>query len=820
MTLQMDTNLILIYKKMIGLNNIINDTSNNSYLNNSLTVNSNLFISNLSLLSSSVSINSNVNISGFSILNNFASINSYLNISGLTIINGSTNIKNSLNVLSSATLNSNLLITGYSYFNNNISNNSNINVSGLTTFNNSIYTNNINPYTSVLNLNASTINIGNSSSTIYINGTGSYIASSEALFADKFIALNINSTNLQGADIGISSGIQIMGISSFGFLSTTADATRYQIKSPLVGAPINYITVQDLNNNLIISGTTVLLNNVSLNSSLNINNRTFINGNISIGDTLNISGSTIINNFCTMNNSLNISGTTIIKNFCSINSLLNISGFTNINNSVSINSLLNISGSTIINSYVSINNSLNVNYISIMNKSTSINSSLNISGFTIINNYTSLNSSLNVSGSTNILGNLSINSNLFVSGMSILNNTTSINSGLLISGSSILNSSVSVNSLFQVLGQIVASLPNYDYNIDAKNAGIPVWGWYRTGGILKIRLSDIAPTIYLSGSSYINIPGQTNYTDPGAYAFDNSNNYISVYLSSIVDSNYNNYISNNILISGSSTLITQTRLLLNGLYTLTYQAQDFIGNIASINRTININSSLTPYNSSVIQVSYIYNNNYSVQPVFQTTPNLWYWTSPYNTSGFGGNGESWALSTSFLNSINFKYNSSWCFVFKAQRTYVSENWLNIEFDSNLSNWGPNMTGGQNGQPNGSTYYDSSTSYQISINASNTIGRGFTNVNYSNNGTFNTGIYINISFNYLNSTSSDNGYIKIEFCDLSGNILFTNTSSSIISYINRLIPFHMYENTDTWQFLGGVYYNSTGYVNYSTFSQYF
>ena len=798
----LDTNLSKKYIKMVGLNNIINDSSNNSYLNNSLTVNSNLFISNLSLLGL-ISINSNLNINSSCILNNI-SINNTLNISGLAIFNSNVTLNNII-AISNLNIN-NLYISGYSIFNNNVSNNSSMYVSGISNFNNVLFTNNIN--SSILNINASNINIGSDQSNVFINGTSTYIASSETILDEKCIILNINSTSLQGTDIGILSGIQIMGISSFGFLRTTVDANRYQIKSPLIGSSINYITTQDLNNNLNISGTSILLGSSSINSSLNLNSLSIINNSFTIGNNLFINGSIINNSSIKINNSLNISGSTIINNFTSLNSSLNISGFTIINSQVSIySSLYNMQG-TVLNNYVSINNSLNIINNILIKNNTSLNSSLNISGLTNISNASSFNSSLNLSGSNNIIGSLSIKSNLFVSGFTIINNSISINSRLSISGSTILNNSITINSIFQILGQIVSTLPNYDYNIDAKNAGIPIWGWYRTGGILKIRLNDIPPTLYLSGSTQLNINVGASLTDPGILALDNANNSIPVYLSSITNVNNYNYVNNNILISGYSTLITQTSLLLIGSYTATYQAQDYIGNLGFIYRNININNPLTPYNSSIIQVSYRQSNSYIINPVFQSSPNLWYWTPPYNTQGFGGSGESFALSSQYLNSIGFKYNSSWCFVLKCQRTYVSENWLDIEFDSNQSDWRSNSGAGQGGG-----------SKQLSINSSNITGTGFPTVTYTGNNLFNIGIYINISFNYINSTSTDNGYLKVECNDLTGNLLFTNISSSLMQYSNRKIPFHIYQNIDTYQFLTGVYYNNTGYVNYSTFSKF-
>ena len=100
MTSQIDANLTLEYRKMVGLNCITTDTLNNAYFSNSLSVNSNLFVSGATLLDGipGVSINSLLNVSGITVINSNVSLNSSLNISGTTIVNGPTTIISSLNI--------------------------------------------------------------------------------------------------------------------------------------------------------------------------------------------------------------------------------------------------------------------------------------------------------------------------------------------------------------------------------------------------------------------------------------------------------------------------------------------------------------------------------------------------------------------------------------------------------------------------------------------------------------------------------------------------------------------------------------------------
>jgi len=580
MTTIIDANLTLKYKNMVGFKNITTDPAKGLIFSTKVSINSNLFICGNSILNN-LSVNSNLFISGSAVINSNTTLKSVLNIAGPVNINGFVSINSSLNILGNTNINNKLSVNGSTIYNGPIVHNSNMYVSNYTTFQNGINVNNITGTT--INLNSSTINIGNPNSMVFINGTANSLASSELVINNKLIALNVNSTNFQGTDLGSSSGIQIMGINSYGFIMTTSNASRYQIKTPLIGSPTNYITIQDLNNNLIISGNSTLIGAVSVISNILVSGGSILNNYTSINNSLNISGSTTMNSSF-FNNSLIINGSTTFNNRCSILSSLNVYGLTNINNLISINSSLNISGSAKFNN-TSVKSMLNISDITNFNNSISINGSLNVSSFAIINGLISMNSYLNITGSTNIIGNSTINSRLFVSNTSIFNNATTFKSSLTISGSSIFNNAVSIKSNLEIFGQLISALPNYNLNIDAKNGGVPIWGWYRTGGVIKIRLNDIPPTVYLSGSTSLTIY-QGLYTDPGAYAIDYFNNYNLVYLTSIL-SGSSNLLTSNILISGT-TLITQTSILPAGLYTTTYRATDSCNNYGYNYRTLNI----------------------------------------------------------------------------------------------------------------------------------------------------------------------------------------------------------------------------------------
>ena len=105
-----------------------------------------------------------------------------------------------------------------------------------------------------------------------------------------------------------------------------------------------------------------------------------------------------------------------------------------------------------------------------------------------------------------------------------------------------------------IISNIISQLPEYPDNATATLASVPIWGWYRTGGIIKIRLNNIPPTIYLSGLSSITMTS-SNFIDPGAYAIDYFNNPDQVYMTSLLFGT-TNLLTSNILITGNSTIIT------------------------------------------------------------------------------------------------------------------------------------------------------------------------------------------------------------------------------------------------------------------------
>uniref|UniRef100_A0A6C0H7J5 Uncharacterized protein n=1 Tax=viral metagenome TaxID=1070528 RepID=A0A6C0H7J5_9ZZZZ len=581
MSTTLDILLKNFYRSMTGLNGIITDVSNNTTFLGQVTINSGLYVSSRTIFNNLLTTNSNINI--YNLLSkSYITTNNTMSISGITNINNMLTINSILNISGNATLYNNLLVSGPIILIGNNTINNQLNVMGIATLK-TILSSIIQPInTDTLTINGNTINIGNNKSKIFIQGTSTYIGTTQLNTYDKFITLNINSSTYLGIDMGNNSGIQIMGTGGTGFIQSSNDGLNYLIQAPM--APnIGYIVTQQYNNNLLITGASTLQNDVSINSSLYISNISIIPNYITINKSLNVSGISIIYNNISLNSKLNISGDSIITNDISIINNLKIStkailtNNTYINNNAFISDSI-INGKLLLSSKISNNNN-------IIRGITTILSDLYVSGTSNIINILTV-SSLTVIGTSIINNRVSIRTKLLASGKTIINSNISINSSLNISGSTFINSNVSLLSNINILGRMTAKLKNYNLNSAARIGGIPIGGLYRNGGIVVIRVNDVAPTIYLSGSSNLSIDLNTSYTDPGAYALTYNNNYILVYLTSI-----SSYISNysvNVLINGTSTLITNTSTLPYGNYTATYKATDPTGLIGYNYRSLNI----------------------------------------------------------------------------------------------------------------------------------------------------------------------------------------------------------------------------------------
>ena len=557
-----DYYLSIKYKDMCGFNNI-NTVSNNSIFIGNTSILSNLNINNNAIFNN-ISFNSSIFISQNCILNN-------CNINNLTLLSNLQS--NNISCSSDFNCNSNMIVNSNLIVNNNINllNTSiltSLFVSDLSTLNN-INVNNIYPINQNISLNSPLINIGNNNSVININGTSVYVISSN-IDINKMI--NINLSNNSPLDIGNISGINFWGINNYGYIRTNPNANRFEIKA-LNDYTSKYIATTDINYNFNISGKSYFQNDVSTLSNLNISN--FIVNNLSILSNLYISQYAIFNTITT--NLYTLSGNTTVNNNFTTNSLL-ISGLTNCYNNFSINSLIN--SNNLILSNTSLLSTLNISSTCLLTKSLTCNSDINITN--AIFNTLTINSQL-ISDNIIISGNTNINSNLYINNTSIIKSTTVL-SDLYVTTDSIINGNITINSDLNTNLNIIMQLKNYPNNLSAALDGIPLWGFYRSGGIVKLRVDIIPPTIQLIGSASI-LLNTIPYIDPGVIVSDNIDNVIP-YIVSIYDGT-TEYITQEIAITSpttiSNTIINNTS---SKNYIITYGVIDSFTNVAIVTRNI------------------------------------------------------------------------------------------------------------------------------------------------------------------------------------------------------------------------------------------
>jgi hypothetical protein len=634
-----DQQLTLTYKQMFGLNNIDNTLGNttfqgNIYVTNKLDVFGNSLILNDTSCNSFLSVNGNSNI-----FNNDATVNSIINISGATTLNGNVSIGSNLSISGNSTIYGLTSVSNKTMFFNTFTVGSNLYVGGAIRFGSNFKCNTIRsidntPDNTDLNIIADKIHIGTTNSNIYIQGTTVNLITENLDIQDNLVTLNIDPNTANAFDDGSLAGIQIQSNNNnIGYIRVTEDGLRYEIKAPQDNLSW-YIATTDSDNNLNVSGSSILNNSVTISSLMYVSGNTILQGNTTLNSSLNVSGNSLIQGATTITGNLYISGGTLLQGYTTINSTLTVNNNLIINGASTINSLLYISGNTNINGQLTISSVLNVNGNTLILGNITINSQLSVSNNTIIEGDSTVLACINISGNAN-LHNTNIYGSILVSGNTIFNSATTINSQLVVNGTSYLNNNITIGSNLDIIGNIISNIPEYPDNLTAKNAGIAIWEFYRTGGIIKIRLNDQPPIITLLGNTTESISLGNTYTDPGAYALDFAGNQNIIYITSLAISGTNNLLSDNILITGTSTLISQTSTLSSGSYIITYQATDSSGNIGFNYRLLTINNPMVSVQLNTSPQSLQYFTR-----LF--TPNnskkwtLSYWT--YSTSMLNGQG--------------------------------------------------------------------------------------------------------------------------------------------------------------------------------------
>jgi len=422
-----------------------------------------------------------------------------------------------------------------------------------------------------------------------------------------------------------------------------------------------------INNNLYVSSNTILNNNVSLLNNLNVSNFTNIRNTLTITSNLNVSGNAIfmgtvsinnliisgiskIENNLTLYSSLYVSNNSAFINDNTIFSNLYISGSSNFNNGTIISNLT-IPSNFIVNGINTINSNLQIDNLAYLYTLSNL-SKLNVSSYTIIKGNISNTNSLNISGSSVFDGNLGIINNLNISGSTISNNMNvstlyvsnnsilnncQINSKLNIIQSAIfnnnclfnknvtLNSNLTITSLnmnqLNIAGKIKIKLNNYTSNYEAYTNGVPLWGLYRTGGIIKIRLDAQPINIKLIGNNNLNIYVNTTYTEPGITAIQTvstTNDIITNYITSIIASDLGELINTPIQLTGSqiiSNTIMDTSI--PRTFTITYTSYSNYNYSSTATRTVTVLAIPVITN---INLSFDQNNiNFSITGQYDTS---------------------------------------------------------------------------------------------------------------------------------------------------------------------------------------------------------
>jgi hypothetical protein len=370
-----------------------------------------------------------------------------------------------------------------------------------------------------------------------------------------------------------------------------------------------------INTTLNVSGNTIINGSLTLNSSFSITNNSLLN-NLLVNTSLYVSNNSIFNQNLNVLN-LSVSNNTILPGNNTLNSNLNISNLSIIG-TISTTSNLNISNNLKLNN-TKLNSSLAVSSFSIFN-GIALNSSLVVSGNSILNSITN-NSSLYISGQSIIQGNTSINSNLNILQNAILNNTI-VNNNVTFNSSLNINGNSNINNL-NLKGIFTNKLPNYNFNSDAINNGVPLWGLYRTGGIVKVRLDAQPILMTLLGNNPIKLYVGDTYVDPGLntkiMVNTISNETISTYITSIIASDLGQVLSSNIAVSNSNTTISTTIMntTINRTFTITYTSTSSTGLTSTQTRIVNIysipiiNTITLSTNQNQINLSLFGNYDYS-----------------------------------------------------------------------------------------------------------------------------------------------------------------------------------------------------------------
>ena len=174
---------------------------------------------------------------------------------------------------------------------------------------------------------------------------------------------------------------------------------------------------------------------------------------------------------------------------------------------------------------------------------------------------------------------------------------------------------------------------------------------------------------------------------------------------------------------------------------------------------------------------------------------------------------SWALTSAALTGFN--YDSDWCFVLKVRRTQnLADNWkVAIGFDPVVSSWSSNdgFADGNNAAlvPKFVAIAPGSETNKV-INFANTWVVVSSSPTPGN--ALDAGLYINLS--YVNSSKTP----KVEYTSVAGVVLYSETTT--YTFANKQTPFLFYSDGAQYTFDKGIFFDSSGYAPYSSYSSFF
>jgi len=563
---ELQKKLIRKYRNIFGISKIVLSDNNNNIFNTNIYNNTSLNIIANCSINQNLDVYKNINVTGNIECNNI-STNSMV-ISSNSVFNSL--VINDMQISNDSIIYNNLNIDSDLYCNNFINANKSIHANIVNS--NIINTNEIKQLTDKINIHANHITIGNYNTQLNISGVINNINTKDLKIFDKYIRLN----KIDNVDNNYY-GIEILGISNTGYIRTNDNMDIFEIKPPL--GDLNYLVEFDNQENIFITGNANIYKNTKIYSKFVNNNNACINNNVYCNN-INISSNGTCNNISFTTVKI-IENTEIAEDMFLHN--LNNNSYLKSNNITNL-SYINIDNICIYNN-LTINSMLNVNDNIDIKINGTLLSNLNITS-DIINNNCTINGNLYVSGNASLKNN-NTSYNINIGGDCSINQDLVIHSGLHTAGYAKINNNVTLNNL-DIKNIIILPLNHYNTNYDAVLNGIPEWGIYRTGGIVKIRLDIIPPDISLIGNSDISIVLGNPYIEPGVIALDNDGTNTEVFILSIKSSNQVDYIESKILLTNINLEITLQTPLIEDTYTITYISSDIIGNDSYITRTLHV----------------------------------------------------------------------------------------------------------------------------------------------------------------------------------------------------------------------------------------